>query len=73
MEFVKVQMLKSKAGSPDGIQVVFYTEGETYDVPLALAESFVTEGVAEQVAEGKAVREAPANKAVAKAPANKAK
>lgn len=40
---MKVKMLKTKAGSPDGIEVRTYQEGEVYDLPLSLSDVFIRE------------------------------
>ena len=44
---MKVQMLVSKKGSPDGIRVFLYESGKEYDLPDRLANIFITEGWAE--------------------------
>jgi len=41
---VKVRVLKSMKGSPDGIHVEFYKEGTVYEIPISLARIFVGEG-----------------------------
>ncbi len=50
METVKIKMLKSENGSPDGITVLRYMADQIYDVPESLAEIFIeTMGVAQPV------------------------
>ncbi len=44
----KVRMLKTKAGSPDGIQVFDYQAGQKYDLPESLAVVFLRDGWAEE-------------------------
>ncbi|MBR2691784.1 MAG: hypothetical protein IKE42_28345 [Aquamicrobium sp.] len=73
METKKVLMLRNKLGSPDGVKVNHYDAGQVYDVPVALADSFITDRVAELVEpEGEKALEVAENKAVSKAPKNKA-
>ena len=48
---MKVQMLVSKKGSPDGIRVFLYESGKEYDLPDRLANIFIAEGWAEKVIE----------------------
>lgn len=48
---MKVQMLVSKKGSPDGIRVFSYEAGKEYDLPDHLANVFITEGWAEKIIE----------------------
>ena len=43
-ELVKVRMLRTQKGSPDGMNVFEYRENETYDLSRPLAEVFITEG-----------------------------
>jgi len=38
---MKIKMLKTRQGSPDGIVVNTYTSGETMDVPDELAQVFI--------------------------------
>jgi hypothetical protein len=45
---MKVQMLVSKKGSPDGIRVYLYESAKEYDLPEHLANIFITEGWAEK-------------------------
>ena len=45
---VKVRMLTTKAGSPDGIQVLDYQAGQKYDLPESLAVVFLRDGWAEE-------------------------
>lgn len=46
-----VRMIKTRAGSPDGITVNVFKEGKTYDLPMSLASVFIAEGWAEIVEE----------------------
>ncbi len=49
---VKIKMLKSRTGSPDGLRSCFYEAGETYDMGKELALAFLgMRGVAEDVSE----------------------
>ena len=48
---MKVQMLVSKKGSPDGMRVFLYESGKEYVLPDRLANVFITEGWAESVIE----------------------
>ena len=41
---VKIKMLETRTGSPDGIIVRSYTQGEQYELPDALAAIFIAEG-----------------------------
>lgn len=51
---MKVKMLVDAPGSPDGVTVNEYAEGDVYDVSDDLATAFLAEGFAEQVpAKGK--------------------
>ncbi len=45
---MKVLMLVSKKGSPDGIRVYLYESAKKYDLPEHLANIFITEGWAEK-------------------------
>lgn len=45
---MKVRMLQTMKGSPDGIQVEEYKVGEVYDLPPSLASVFLREKWAEQ-------------------------
>jgi hypothetical protein len=46
---VRVRMLRTMNGSPDGIQVNTYEAGQVYDkVPQSLADVFLREGAAEE-------------------------
>jgi hypothetical protein len=67
----KVTMLETTSGSPDGIRVNSYKQGETVDLPAALAKAFVDEmKVAEYVSIGRR-DPAPAAKMAKGAPENK--
>ena len=48
---MKVKMLVSHSGSPDGIQVFLYESGKEYDLPDRLAAIFLAEGWAENAIE----------------------
>ena len=48
---MKLIMLETKEGSPDGTVVNRYQKDQTYDVADSLAEAFVKEGWAKQVKE----------------------
>ncbi len=41
---MKLKMLKTCLGSPDGRRVVEYLKGETHDLPADLAQVFVSQG-----------------------------
>jgi hypothetical protein len=41
---VKIKMLESRTGSPDGVTVCSYARGEQYELPDDLARVFVQEG-----------------------------
>lgn len=73
----KVKMLKSVQGSPNGITIMSYSKGNTYDVGDDLLESFVGMGVIDLVEEGvpepKMASVAPMNKAIDISPSNKVK
>lgn len=43
---MKVKMKQDKKGSPDGIQVIDYKEGKTYDMPDVLADAFIARKLA---------------------------
>lgn len=45
---MKVRMLRTQKGSPDGIQVFSYEAGQKYDLPDDLAGVFLREGWAEE-------------------------
>lgn len=82
---MRVKMIHSKLGSPDGFSTKLYDRGAVYEVPQELGETFVREGVAKETDEAEApaapAAEAPAEapeapaeeKAVDGAPKNKAK
>lgn len=46
---MKIRMTKTINGSPDGISIVNYKEGQEYDLDGALLGVFLNMGVAEQV------------------------
>lgn len=73
---MKIVMTKTMEGSPNGLVVMTYDQGETYDVSEALGEVFVELGAAKPVPRESAAKpkmDSPSyeNKAV-KPPANKA-
>lgn len=41
---MRIKMLETRTGSPDGVTVRSYAKGEQYDLPDGLAEVFVHEG-----------------------------
>jgi len=45
---MKIRMLITKKGSPDGIQVIEYQAGQKYDLPQELADVLLREGWAEE-------------------------
>ena len=51
MAFVKVRMLHTQRGSPDGVHVHVYEQGQTYELPSSLAGVFIVEQWAEAVME----------------------
>lgn len=61
---MKIRMLKTRQGSPDGVVVRTYISGETVDVPDELARVFIKHRWARQVNE-------PCVKDRGKAPENK--
>jgi len=48
---MKVTMLTDAPGSPDGVTVFDYANGETYEVTDALGEVFIAHGLAEETDE----------------------
>jgi hypothetical protein len=48
---MKVKMIKTKKGSPDGFTVCEYLIGESYDIPDDLAKVFIEMEVAEEFEE----------------------
>jgi hypothetical protein len=46
---MKIRMTKTINGSPDGISIVNYKDGQEYDLDGALLGAFLQMGVAEQV------------------------
>jgi len=46
---VKIKMLETRTGSPDGVSVCSYIKGEHYELPDDLARVFVHEGWGKQV------------------------
>lgn len=49
---MKIKMLKKAPGSIDGIRINTYEEGQIYDVPLFMADSFIAKGYAENMEAG---------------------
>lgn len=47
-ESMKIRMLETKKGSPDGIRINEYEIGKKYDIPKSLAEAFLRAGWAEE-------------------------
>lgn len=45
---MRVRMLRTAPGSPDGIRVELYKAGEVYDLPPRLSEIFISGGSAEE-------------------------
>jgi len=43
---MKVRMKEDKKGSPDGINVIDYEKGKTYDMPDVLAKPWIKKGLA---------------------------
>jgi len=43
---MKVRMNKDRKGSPDGINVIDYKKGKTYDMPDELAKPWIKKGLA---------------------------
>ncbi len=41
---MKIKMLETRTGSPDGVRVRSYAKGEQYELPDDLAQVFVQEG-----------------------------
>lgn len=62
---MKVEMVRSERGSPDGFVTKIYQHGRVYDLPESLASVFISEGAA-ILHKGP-----PANKSAGPAPENK--
>lgn len=60
---MKIKMLETTPGSPDGITLKIYEKGNVYDLNDDLANCFFEMGVCE-LHEEKAIEAAPENKAV---------
>lgn len=45
---MKIRMLRTLKGSPDGIEVREYEAGRKYDIPESLAANFLGQGAAEE-------------------------
>lgn len=56
---MRVRMLQTRRGSPDGIRAELYLAGQLYDLPAALAKPWLARGIAE---EDKLVPSAPETK-----------
>jgi len=46
---MKIKMLETRLGSPDGVSVLSYAEAEQYEVPDDLGQAFLAEGWAKAV------------------------
>ena len=46
---MKIKMLETRMGSPDGVSVLSYIEADQYDLPDGLAQVFIAEGWAKMV------------------------
>jgi len=69
---VKIKMLKTQAGSPDGLTVRVYQKDRRYDLPKALAEVFIEEGWARLAMASRTAKSKPDRKNLDAAPENKA-
>ena len=49
---VKIRMLSTREGSPDGIRIEKYLENQIYEIPSSLAAIFISEGWAEAIEPG---------------------
>lgn len=45
---MKIRMLTTKRGSPDGLEIREYEAGKKYDLPERLAGNFLGQGAAEE-------------------------
>ena len=70
---MKIKMLKTRQGSPDGITVNTYLSGETMDVPDELAQVFIRHRWARKiyVKSVKSQGKAPENKGTGTKPSSK--
>jgi hypothetical protein len=59
---MKIKMLKTRQGSPDGLVVNTYMQGETVEVPDELARIFISQSWARKVPIVKDRGKAPENK-----------
>lgn len=70
-----ITMIETTKGSPDGIHVLEFVEGQSYDIPYSLAKSFVEHMgvaiIAEDPIKQKAIIGAPTNKNIGSSPDNK--
>ena len=77
-----IKMLQLSAGSPNGIAIVKYEQGQEYEINDELADVFVNqmkvavfvqeeEVVQPVIVEQKAISEAPSNKAISSVPDTK--
>ena len=75
METTKIKMIRSQAGSTDGMHVELFKAGEVYDIPVDLAKVFIDNKWAkpfiEEPIELKGVGPAPKNKMVEETVENK--
>jgi hypothetical protein len=65
---MKIKMLKTRQGSPDGITVNTYISGSTVDVPEELGRVFIRHRWARKVKAVKNLGKAPENKKAGKKP-----
>jgi len=49
MRSIKIRMLRTAKGSPDGIRVNEYKQGEVYELPRCLVDIFLSENWAEEI------------------------
>jgi len=65
---MKVRMVSTQKGSPNGIAIKLYTKGKVYDVPDELGKVFLQESWAEKLRD---VEKKTVKKALKAAPENK--
>lgn len=69
---VKVKMLKTQPGCPDGITAILYQKGGEYELPSSLARLFIEMGAAQLApAESEMIRGAPTGADMGTSPADK--
>lgn len=68
-----LKMKVDQKGSPNGIIVISYEKGKTYEIDESLAKVFLKEGWAELAKEEKDIGPAPDNKDAGPAPKKKGK